>query len=237
MPLLLAGAGAFAAACKVTNLFAVVAVSALFAVAAITARAPGEPWIPTARRWLRDGGALLAGGLAVAGLWTLVHQSIALIDLADEPTYEALRGGSQALGPVLVAAAAFLEPLTSEPAPTLASAETLGQDAQRPFHVALSFVLIGAGLAGLFVSPRRWHHALGLIAVPALYVGGVAIGLAFMVALDTDAGAGVSGRYGMSVAPLLLLALAASLRGRWSSGAIAALSVASFVTTMVVMAT
>ena len=51
------------------------------------------------------------------------------------------------------------------------------QNVQAPFYAVLSFLVIGAGLAGLFVSPRRWPNALGLIAVPALYVGGVVFGL------------------------------------------------------------
>jgi hypothetical protein len=236
-PSVLLAAGVFAAACKVTNMFAVVSVSAAFAVGAIAGRAGDEAWTGTLRRWMRDGGALLAGGVATAVLWVIIHRSIALISLTDEPTLEGMRGGSQGLGPVLRVATSFLQPLTGEVAVGLVSAATLGQDAQQPLHAALGFLLIGAGLAGMFVSPRRWQHVIGLISVPALYFGGVVIGLGFMVGFGTDAGAGVSGRYGMSVAPLLLLGLAASLRGRWAVGAVAVLAVASLVVTLAVMAT
>jgi hypothetical protein len=148
-----------------------------------------------------------------------------------------MRGGSQSVGPVLRVATAFLQPLTDEVAVGLVSAATLNQDVQQPLHAMLGFLLIGGGLAGMFVSPRRWQHVLGLISVPALYVGGVVLGLGFMVGFGTNAGAGVSGRYGLSVAGLLLLGLAASLRGKWTVGAVGVFAVASFVVTLAVMAT
>jgi hypothetical protein len=232
-PWLLLAAGVFAAACKVTNMFAVVTVSGAFLVAAIAGRAAAEPWTATARRWLRDGGVLLAGGVVTSILWVIIHDAIALVDLTDEPALEGLRGGSQSFGGVLVVATKFFQPLTDQ----VFSAATLGQDAQQPFRTALAFLLIGGGLGGLFVSPRTWAHVLGLISVPALYFGGVAIGLGFIVGFGTDAGAGVSGRYAMSVAPLILLALAASLRGRWPVGAVATLAVSSFAVTLAVLAT
>ena len=96
-PALLVAAGVFAAACKVTNMFAVVILSAAFAVAAIARRTDGEAWSGTVRRWIRDGGALLVGGVVTSILWVIVHRSIALVSLRDEPALEGLRGGSQAL--------------------------------------------------------------------------------------------------------------------------------------------
>jgi hypothetical protein len=236
-PWVLLAAGVFAAACKVTNMFAVVTISAAFFVAAIAGRAPREAWTATLRRWMRDGGVLLAGGVVTSVLWVIIHRSIALVSLTEEPTLEGIRGGSQAVGPVLRVATTFFQPLTEELAVGLTSAATLGQDAQRPLQMALAFLLMGGGLAGLFVAPRRWPHVVGLISVPALYFGGVVIGLGFIVGFDTNAAAGVSGRYGLSVAPLLLLALAASLRGRWALGAVGFIALASFVVTFVVMVT
>ena len=236
-PWLLVAAGVFAAACKVTNMFAVVTVAAAFAVAAIAARAPAERWTATLRRWTRDGGALLAGGVVTSVAWLLIHNAIAIVSLRDEPSLENLRYGSKAFGGVLTVATTFLHPITDELAVNLVSAPTLGQDAEQPLHAALAFLLIGGGLAGLFVAPRRWPHVVGLLSVPALYLGGVVLGLGFMIGFDTNAGEGVSGRYGMSLAPLLLLALAASLRGRWALGAVGFIALASFVVTFVVMVT
>lgn len=234
-PWLLVAAGVFAAACKVTNMFTVVIVAAAFAVAAIAGRAPAERWPATLRRWTRDGGALLAAGVVTSVAWLLIHNDIALVSLSEEPTLENLRHGSKAFGAVLTVATAFLHPVTDELAVSLVSAPTLGQDAQRPLQAALTFILIGGGLAGLFVAPRRWPQVVGLLSVPALYLGGVVLGLGFMWGFDTNAGEGISGRYGMSVAPLLLLALAASLRGRWAVGAVGLIALASFVVTFVVL--
>ena len=236
-PWLLVAAGVFVAACKVTNMFAVMIVSAAFAVAAIATRAGGERWTATLRRWTRDGGALLAGGVVTSVAWLLIHNSIALVSLSNEPTLENIRNGSQSFGGVLSVATSFLHPVTDELAVNLVSGSTLNEPAQRPLYAALTFLLIGGGLAGLFVAPRRWPHVLGLISVPALYLGGVILGVGFIIGFDTNAGSGISGRYGMSAAPLLLLALAASLRGRWATGAVGFVAVASFVVTFVVMVT
>jgi hypothetical protein len=236
-PILLLAAGGFAAACKVTNMFVVVSVSAAFGVAAIAARADAESFGVTLRRWMRDGGRLLLGGVATAVAWVIIHRTIAIVSLSEEPALEGLRGGTQSLGPVLRVATSFLQPLNEEVAVGLVSATTLDQNVQRPLHATLAFLLIAGGLAGLFVSPRGWQHVIGLIAVPALYIGGVVLGLGFMLGFGTDAGGGLSGRYGMSLAPLMLLALAATLRGKWSVGAVAALAVTSFAVTLAVMAT
>jgi len=236
-PWVLFAAGAFAAACKVTNMFAVVTVAAVFMVAAIAGRAQREVWTTTLRRWTRDGGAVLIGGVAVSVLWVIIHNSIALVSLTEEPALGGLRGGSQALGPVLKVATTFLQPLTEEVAVGLVSAATLDQDVQRPLHAALSFLLIGGALAGLFVTPRGWQHVVGLISVPALYLGGVVLGLGFMLGFGTNAGGGLSGRYALSLAPLMLLAIAASLRGKWTVVAVGLLAAASFAVTLAALAT
>jgi hypothetical protein len=232
--LALFAAGFVAAACKTSNLFPVAAVSGLFAVRAIAARAAAEGWTSTARRWLPDGGALLLGGLLAAGLWTLVHRSRSLIDLTDEPTFEGLRTGSRTLGLVIQEATSLLQPLTGLSGGFVAlSPDTLGQNAQVPFKTALGLLLIAAGLAGLFVTPRRWPQALGLIAVPMLYVGGVVFGVGLMRTYDIDPG--LSGRYGLSMAPLLILVLAASLTGKWARWTVTAFAGCYFLTTFVVM--
>jgi hypothetical protein len=235
VPIVLFAAGFFAAACKATNLLPVVAVSALFAVAAIYGRAPAERWTAVLRRWLRDGGALLLGGVVAAGAWILVHRKLALIDLKDEPAFKDLRNSPHGLDEVLRQAATFFQPLTDDLAVALVSSATLHQDLQQPLHAALSFLVMGAALAGLFVVPRRWPHVLGLISVPLLYVGGAAFGMAVVRTYDSNPG--LSGRYALSLAPLLVLALAASLRGVWPVRAVAVFAVVSFVTTLAVMLT
>jgi hypothetical protein len=228
IPLALFAAGFAATMLKTTNLFPVVTVAALFGVAAISRRAAGEASTTTLRRWLRDGGALLAGGLVAAASWAVLHRSLSLIDLTEEPTFDALRTRPRTFDLVIREAVELLRPLG-----TGAPAETLSHAVQAPLYAALSFLLLGAGLAGLFVSPRRWPHVLGLIAVPLLYLGGVVFGLGLMINYDIDPG--LSGRYALSLAPLLILALAASLAGKWSQRTIAAFAAAFFVTMLAAM--
>jgi hypothetical protein len=233
MPLALFGAGFLAAAFKASNLFAVVPVAALFAVRAIATRSTDERWTVTLRRWVRDGGALLIGGLVAAALWSLIHRSRALIDLTDDPSFEVLRGSPRTFGLVILEATDLFRPLTGLAA--FLSPDTLYQHAQAPFYSVLTFLLIGAGLSGLFVSPRRWPHALGLIAVPSLYVGGVVFGFGLMRTYDIDPG--LSGRYALSLGALLVLVLAAALSGKWARWALAAFASAFFLTTFIVMIT
>lgn len=228
-------AGFFAAACKSTNLLAVGAVAASFAVGAVCRRGLGEAWSTTARRWAGDGGALLAGGLVATVTWVLLHRSLSLIDLKEEPTFATLRSSPHGLGVILRESANLLHPITGEIAVSLSSAATLGQPVQELLSAVLSYLLIGAGVAGLFVPRRRWPHVVGLVAVPLLPLGGIALGIA--IVRTYGIAPGLSGRYGMSLAPLLVLALAASLEGRWTVRAVGLLGVASFVTTLVVMTT
>ena len=115
------------------------------------------------------------------------------------------------------------------------SPETLDSNTQAPFYTVLGFLVIGAGLGGLFVTPRRWNHVLGLISVAALYLGGLAFGLSLMLTYDIDPG--LSGRYALSLGPLLILVLAASVAGRWSQRALAVFAGVYFVTMVVEMFT
>lgn len=229
MPIVLFAAGFLAAALKATNLFAVVVLSTLFACSAIVERRAIERWICTTRRWWRTGGVLLLGGVLATGLWLVVHRARALIDLRDEPAFGVLRGSPITPGVLLREATVLFRPLTS----SVVSPDTLDYEVQAPLFAALGFVVIAAGLAGLFVSPRRWQHVLGLITVPALYLGGVVFGVSQVLNARIDPA--LAGRYGMSLAPLLILVLAASLAGKWAVRTAALFAIATFGTTIVVM--
>jgi hypothetical protein len=220
-------AGFVAAAFKTSNMFAVVSVAGLFGVAWLTERDT---------RWLRNGVALLAGGVLAALIWSVFHRSLALIDLTDEPTFDALRGAPRTLGLVIREAVELFRPLTGLSGGFVRlSPDTLDQNVQAPFYAALTFLLMGAGVSGLFVAARRWSHVLGLIGVTALYVGGVVFGIGLMITYDIDPG--LSGRYALSLGALLLLVLAASLSGRWTQRALALYAGAFFATTFIVMVT
>jgi hypothetical protein len=228
VPIALAGAGFAAAALKTTNLFPVLAISGAFAVAALADCRPAGPWSDVARRWMRTGGGLAIGGLTAAALWAVIHRTRALIDLKEDPTFEVLRAAPRTFHLVVREAAELLQPLGRG-----ALSDTLSHAAQVPFFWGSSFLLIAAGMAGLFVSPRRWPHVLGLIAVPLLYVGGVVFGVGLMITYDIDPA--LSGRYGLAMAPLLVLVLAASLIGRWAQRLVAAFAACSFLTILITM--
>jgi hypothetical protein len=231
--LVLFAAGALATSLKATNLFPAAAIAGLFAVEAVRER-DQRSWGETAKRWLRDGGALLLGGLVVALSWTLIYRSRSLIPLTEEPTLEVLRTAPRTIELPIREAADMLRPLTHLAGGFVSlSSDTLARSVQVPFDAMLTLLLVGGALAGLFVSPRRWPHALGLIAVPMLYFGGVAFGLALMKTYDADPG--LSGRYGLAMGPVLMLALVGSLEGRWAQRAVALFAAAFYCTTFVVM--
>jgi hypothetical protein len=233
-PVMLFLAGAVAAAGKTTNIFAVATVAALFAVSVLVdadLRGASE----RLHRWARTGGALLLGGVAVSVVWLAVHRSLALIALKEEPAFAGLRASPHSLGRVLGEATALLQPLTSDLAPAVTSTSTLGAAVQKPLHTVLGLLFVAAGLAGLFVVRRQWPHILGLLALAALYCGGVAFGIGLLVSYGGDPG--LSGRYGLSVAPLLTLVLSAALAGTWAVRAAGALALLLVGTTFVVMLT
>jgi hypothetical protein len=171
---------------------------------------------------------LFGGGVAVAVLWAIIHRSRSLIDLTEEPTFDVLRTVPRTVGLVVDEAAELFRPLG-----TGALSDSLSNHAQAPFYEVLSFLVIGAALSGLFVSRRRWQHALGLISVPLLYVGGLIFGLGLMINYDIDPG--LSGRYGLSMGPVLVLVLAATLDGKWSQRCLVLFSGAYFLTMFVVL--
>jgi hypothetical protein len=228
---LLVVTGALAVSFKTTNMLPVLIVAALFAVKAIADRVVGESLWTTFKRWWPAGGWLLVGG-GIAGItWVLTHRALALIPLSEEPAFGVLRLNFIYRTTVLEQATELFLPLTG----AFTSAGTLRQNVQLPFSAVLGFLIIAAALGGLFTSPRRWNHWLGLLWLPIVYVIGAVFGLSIILSYESDPG--LSGRYALSAAPLLLLVLAASLVGKWSVRAVGAFSVAMALTTFAVMVT
>lgn len=224
--------GFFGAAIKTTNLFAITAVSAAFLVQSWARRPTDEsPGIVDSvkglvRRWMPDGGALLLGGLAAALIWVVVNRQIALIDPKDIVVFGALR--THPVGPQLLLreATTLLGPVTD----SFVSPLTLGTDLQLVFVPLLKTLLLAGALSGLFVTARKWNHWLGLTTVVALLVGGALFGLGLKINYDIDPG--LSGRYGMSVGPLLVLVLVAGITGKWIVRGLWVFALASLATTL-----
>jgi hypothetical protein len=209
-----------ASTCKATNAFAAIAVAGLLGVGELAAhRAQG--WRTALRPWLRNGGALVLGALLPVAVWAVVNRSRSLVPLDEEVVFESLRQGPRTVGLVIREAAELFRPLTGLSGGFVPlSPDTLNSNVQAPLYTFLGLLLIGAGLSGLFVSPRRWYHVLGLISVASLYLGGFFFGTALMLTYDADPG--LTGRYGLSLGALLALVLAAAVTGRWAQRTLAA---------------
>jgi hypothetical protein len=52
-----------------------------------------------------------------------------------------------------------------------------------------------------------------LVTVPVLYLGGITLGLSIYLTYASDPS--ITGRYGLELAPMLVMALVAALRGAW----------------------
>jgi hypothetical protein len=221
----------------VTNLFPIVAVAALFMIVALAERPTDDRSSDSVIRrvtgstWSRHAAALVIGGGVSVLAWLIVFHARALINPRDLPTFAVLRVGAYGWSTTVGEAVSLLAPLTDSYAAfrTSAAAVTpeglLSQNLQVFMGNVLQYLILAGGLAWLFVRPRRWSHWLGVVALPVLYLGGVV--LAASVYLTYDANPGVSGRYGLSLAPVLVLGLIGSLRGRWAGRMLGIFAVAS----------
>jgi hypothetical protein len=235
MPMWLFAAGFFAAACKVTNVLPAAAISALFAVA-------GGAW-PRRRRAVDRGLHALDGRRRRAARRRRGRDAHLGAHPSRSGAHRPQRGADVRHGPSSPARVrrhrarggeppASRHPRLGRPARGVVDAEPPAQEA---LGAVLSYLLMGGALAGLFVSRRRWSHALGLIAVPTLYLGGVALGVAIVRTYGMPPGLG--GRYGMSMAPLLAVGLAASLDRGWPVNVVGLFGAVAFVTTLAVLVT
>jgi hypothetical protein len=221
----------------VTNLLPIVAVAALFMIVALAERPTDDRSSDSVIRrvtgstWSRHAAALVIGGGISVLAWLIVFHARALINPRDLPTFAVLRVGAYGWSTTVGEAVSLLAPLTDSYAAfrTSAAAVTreglLSQNLQVFMGNVLQYLILAGGLAWLFVRPRRWSHWLGVVALPVLYLGGVV--LAASVYLTYDANPGLSGRYGLSLAPVLVLGLIGSLRGRWAGRMLGIFAIAS----------
>jgi len=222
VPVMFVG-GIFIVALKVSDALAIIVVSVLFGVLAYSMRsglrASRQGGSQCLRWWWPRGGAILFGGAFGALTWTVIERRLALINARTLPSFSGLRKVPIGTTTILREALLMLQPLTGsyDPFRTTNSAtppmSSVSVDLQMIVATALQYLLLAGGLAGLFVIRRQWSHWVGLVTLPALYFGGVAVGIAIFITYDADPS--ISGRYALSLAPFLVLALIASIRGRW----------------------
>jgi hypothetical protein len=242
MPLTLFAVALVVTSFKTVDVIVVMAVAALFAVLEITRTRQGAPGGARAaiRRFGATGGALAAGGVLSALGWLVASHQLAIVDPQSIPTWQVLRGRPNGFTDVLREAVTLLAPMSDSFGAIYPAGTATVTSSARWLNVAtvlaelVTVMILAAALSGLFATPRRWFHWAGLVAVPALYAGGVALGYSVHYAYKIDTS--LTGRYGLAMVPLLVLVLVAAGRGRWVLGGVWAFGVFSLVTTIVVIA-
>jgi hypothetical protein len=182
------------------------------------------------KRWGPNGGALLVGGLASLFAWIVIERKLAIIDPRTLPSFDVLRTGRRGLGPIAREALTFFGPVTDAYTGFRPGLAPRAQDAATVIEYLLRMLLLAGGLAGLFVRRRDWYHVLGLLTIPMLYIGGVALGVAVWYAYNADPG--LAGRYAMALAPLLIVTLVAAARGKWAFRGLWTFAVLTFTLTL-----
>jgi hypothetical protein len=219
----MAAAGAFVVQCKLSDALPVVVVAGLFAIAAVQhrhkrgliSRGGGD----ALRYWGSTGGALLCGAVLSAGVWVATSNSLAIVDPRNLAVFDVLRTHPVSLTLILRESLTMIGPLTESfnafrsgpgagPQGSAMSIDLAGISAK-----LFTYLLVAGGLSGLFVRPRKWFHDMGLLTLPALYLGGVILGLSLHWTYNIDPS--LSGRYGLALGPFLAIALVASAEGQW----------------------
>lgn len=176
--------------------------------------------------------------LSVAA-WAAVSHARAYIDPATIATWHVLRTAPNGITDIMRESVSMLTPLTGSFDPFRSSSHALIDEPVRMQNLAyvlsaaLVYALAAGAAGGFFVTTRRWHHWMGLISIPVLYLGGVAFGYAIHWSYNVDPS--VTGRYGLAMAPLLIVALVASVRGRWVVGLLWCLGAAAFAFSLAAM--
>ena len=241
MPITLAVLAVAVALLKTVDVLPVLAVAALFGVLEISRymHQPDRSAAACVRRWLATGGALAAGGVVASVGWLATSHELAIVNPRSIPTWQVLRGHANGFSDVLREAVTLLAPMSDSfgvvyPGGTAATVRsTRWLNLEYVLADLLTALVLAAVLSGLFASPRKWFHWAGLMTVPTLYLGGLAVGYSVHVAYGIDAS--LTGRYGLAMVPLLVLVLAAAGRGRWVLWGFCAFGAASFVAGVAVL--
>jgi hypothetical protein len=236
----LLGAAFVVTSFKLDDLFAVLVVSGVLAIASWSSlRGDDCPHAVKVRQWFRtwggSGGMLLAGGIISAFMWILINRHLNLINPRDLPSFADRRNSTIGLSLIANESVQMLNPLTGSYHPFHTNG--IGSTAASSFSLRLQTItatiaeglLLVGGLAGFFVRPRRWPQWTGVLSLFVLYIGGIGLGVAIWWTYNADPG--VTGRYGLSVAPLLALALAATVRRQWTIFGLSFFSVGTVVAT------
>ena len=198
---------------KATNILAVVAVSLgllLWFLWNSNEDAPAKQrLIDALKKWLPNGGIFLLGGVFSVLAWALIERHMSLINPTTLITFDVLRTRGVGLSLIASEAVALFGPLVDAPAPLLSGSgiQVLGNptalNLYTIFKFALLYLPLAAGLAILFKKKPNFFNWLGFLTLGTLYFGGFILGCAMWKTYDIDPG--LSGRYGLCLAPFLII--------------------------------
>jgi len=235
--------GLFAVSFKAVDIFPVLVVSGMLFI--LYLREEHEfngPWKVDLRallsRWFTSGGALLLGGTISLLSWVVFSRMTAKQNLRSLPFLSVLRIHPASVWSIAQESVLMLSPLTgSFSAYQNVYPHSMGfsnlLDIEAVLVALTGYLLVAGGLSGMFVVRRSFSNLLGLMVLPCLYLGGLFLGISIWISYNADPGLG--SRYGMSLAPLLVLALIGSIKGNWTTVLIWFIGLASSILTMVLM--
>jgi hypothetical protein len=240
----LGAAAFFVATLKLDDVLPVVVVAGVLACASWSKIAPhGGVSRNDVRAWFRlwwpCGGMLLLGAAVSSLAWIIIDNRLDLIDPRTLPTFDVLRGTPVSLSLLAKEAISMLNPLGGAyfsfhtNATGLDVGPALSLNLQHITATASEYLLLGAGLAIAFVRRKTWAHWTGFLSLVVLYVGGIVLGIGIWLTYRCDPA--LSSRYGLAIAPLLVLALVALVRGRWVLASLWAYAVSVFALAFVFM--
>ena len=220
-------------AAVVSLTLAVGAIAEAGGVSALTGVGGWKQWLSA---WWRGGGMLLLGAVIGLVAWSIIFQAIALVPPRKLPTFIALGMGRGKAGWSELAglALATLNPLSGQSAINQFRSTFHNAQPGSAFATNLAqltstlcwYLAVASGFAILFVRERRWSHWLGAIALPMLWLGGFALGISILKTYGYDTV--LPGRYALSVAAVLVLALVGSFEGRWPTRLLWAFTLVTF---------
>ena len=219
VPFSLAVAGFCVVMLKPTDIMTALVFAALFAVLGIRKvqernHSLGEQSRDFIKIWLPTGGVLLGSSFFGVLAWSIWQKHIEIQTLQSLCSV-VNGGGPYHVSMLFTDPLSLWEPLTESFTsfnPVLHS-YSFATMAFTILSTMLAFGLVAGGLSIVFARDKNWAHWIGLFSLIALYVVGVS--LAFNDWSICRSSFGAEGRYGLSCAPLLVLAFLGASRGKW----------------------
>jgi hypothetical protein len=218
VPYILASAGFLVVMLKPLDFIPVLVFSGLFAVSLskdVWQNPDGWPQRiqSVVKRWLPTGGMLLGSSLLGILFWLVLQKHIELVSI------QSLCGVVNGAVPyypsqLFIDPLSLWQPLTSFQSFNQAYfPHSVATYLEAGLNVIIAFGLVAGGISLVFVKEKLWAHWMGFFSLIALYVGGLSLALNDWSICRSSFGS--EGRYGLSCAPLLVLAFLGASRGKW----------------------